>query len=253
MIGKTLTGLALAAIAACTVLAFTTNHSYVTTPSMYPTIPPGSEVFVSAEPSYHVGDVIEFRGNGLVWAHRLIKINPDGTLVTKGDNPQNSPDVFVPALTRKDVIGKVTLAPRWLGFPELIWHHPGYGLSWLRAELGLTGRIGFVAVVALLALLAATGFRPLTGLRRRRDERDGAEARGRHRLPEGGSPATGHEATDSGTGFGTAGTAGTAPRHRQDRDGRHTADIPVRSPAQGHRSPVGVERVVRPPAHGRGW
>lgn len=136
-------------------LSAKTNHSYVTTPSMYPTIPPGSEIFVTPQTHYHVGQVIEFHANGLTWAHRLVKINPDGTFVTKGDNPQNAPDVFVPALTQKDVIGAVTHAPRWLGFPELILHHPSYGLAWLRAELGLLGKILFVAVVGLISLLLA--------------------------------------------------------------------------------------------------
>ncbi len=140
-------------VSCCIVVAFGTNHSYVTTPSMYPTIPPGSEIFVSEADHYRVGDVIEFRANGLVWAHRLIGINPDGTYVTKGDNPQNAPDVFVPALTRKDVIGKVTFAPRWVGFPELIVHHPRYGLAWLRAELPLPVKVGIVMLAALLTLL----------------------------------------------------------------------------------------------------
>ena len=163
MIRKIGTGVLLAVALACGVLAFTTNHSYVTTPSMYPTIPPGSEIFVSPAKDYHVGDVIEFRANGLVWAHRLVRINPDGSYVTKGDNPENAPDVFVPALTRKDVIGVVTHAPRWVGFPELIAHHPGYGLSWLRAELGLPGKILLVVAVAALCLLP-----DVPGLRRRR-------------------------------------------------------------------------------------
>lgn len=153
MIRKIGTGVLLVVALACGVLAFTTNHSYVTTPSMYPTIPPGSEIFVSPAKAYHVGDVIEFRANGLVWAHRLVHINADGSLVTKGDNPENATDVFVPALTRKDVIGVVTHAPRWVGFPELIAHHPGYGLSWLRAELGLPGKLLLVVAVGVLCLL----------------------------------------------------------------------------------------------------
>ncbi len=140
-------------MASCLGVALGTNHSYVTTPSMYPTIPPGSEIFVRSAQDYRVGDVIEFKANGLVWAHRLVEIKPDGTYVTKGDNPQNAPDVFVPALTRKDVVGKVVLAPRWLGFPELILHHPGYGLSWMRAELGVPGKLIVVALVALVSLV----------------------------------------------------------------------------------------------------
>ena len=174
---RRLTGLAAALVlGALIVLSLTTNHSYVTTPSMYPTIPPGSEIFVSPQRSYHVGEVIEFRANGLVWAHRLVKINPDGSYVTKGDNPENYRDVFVPALTKADVIGAVAHAPRWVGFPELILNHPGYGLAWLRAELGLPGRILLVLSVGLAAFAAAC--RP-----------DPAHASPAHASPATASPA----------------------------------------------------------------
>ncbi len=156
MVRRIATGLGLVLAAFCVVVALGTNHSYVTTPSMYPTIPPGSEIFVQPEPSYHVGDVIEFPANGLVWAHRLVAIKPDGSYVTKGDNPENAPDVFVPAIRKGDVIGKVVFAPHWLGFPELILHHPAYGLSWLRAELGVPGRVGLVVLAGLLTLIPDT-------------------------------------------------------------------------------------------------
>ena len=152
--------LSVAAVAVVIALACFTNHSYITTPSMYPTIPPGSEIFVSPQRAYHVGQVIEFRANGMTWAHRLIAIKPNGDYVTKGDNPQNAPDVFIPALTRKDVIGAVTHAPRWLGFPELIVHHPSYGLAWLRAELGATGKILMVAAIGALCFFAGSSRRP---------------------------------------------------------------------------------------------
>ena len=152
MIRKIVGATAATIFAAVVVLSFVINHSYVTTPSMYPTIPPGSEIIVRAQSSYHVGEVIEFRANNLIWAHRLIKINPNGTFVTKGDNPQNSPDVFVPALTQADVIGAVVAAPKWVGFPELILHHPSYGLSWLRAELGLPGKLILVAATLIIVL-----------------------------------------------------------------------------------------------------
>jgi signal peptidase I len=156
MVRRIATGLGLVIAAFCVVVALGANHSYVTTPSMYPTIPPGSEIFVQAAPSYHVGDVIEFRGNGLVWAHRLVAIKPDGSYVTKGDNPENAPDVFIPAIRKGDVIGKVVFAPHWLGFPELILHHPAYGLSWLRTELGVPGRVGLVLLAGLLTLVPGT-------------------------------------------------------------------------------------------------
>lgn len=154
---KILMCLALVAIGGALAVAFGTNHSYVSTTSMTPTIPPGSMIFVAKEDQYHVGDVIEFRNNGIVWAHRVIAVKPGGVLVTKGDNPHNSPDIFNHPTTTADVIGKVVAAPRWLGFPELIAHHPAYGLAWLRYELGLWGRLLLVAVAAGISFLFAFG------------------------------------------------------------------------------------------------
>lgn len=239
---RKLSGLAaLAVLLACVAASMLTNHSYVTTPSMYPTIPPGSEIFVSHESSYHVGEVIEFRANGLVWAHRLIKINPDGSFVTKGDNPQNAPDVFIPAVTRKDVIGAVVHAPRWLGFPELILHHPGYGLSWLRAELGVSGRIGLVAAVGLIAFLQAC--LP----RRRAAAKDaaakdapagagapGTDAQSAEEQPADTQPAdarsAGEQATDEPPAEADAGDA-RPTRPARPRRGRHASHPERRRPA----------------------
>lgn len=139
---------ALMVAAASLCLFLTTAHAYIYTPSMYPTIPPGSMVFIEPQRDYHVGEVIEFKGNGLMWVHRLIKIKPNGDLVTKGDNPENKPDVFVPPLTMKDVVGSVVVSVPFLGFPELIAHQPSYGLSWLRAELGFEGKVALVTLAA---------------------------------------------------------------------------------------------------------
>jgi signal peptidase I len=160
MIRKLLGGTALMLVAVYVVVGFLPNHNFVSTPSMYPTIPPGSEIFVRPTNQVRVGEVIEFRANGLSWAHRLIKINADGSLVTKGDNPENAPDVFVTPLTRSNVFGVVTHAPRWLGFPELIAHRPGYGLAWLRTELGLAGKVALTILGGLVAyVLSAPGAR----------------------------------------------------------------------------------------------
>lgn len=167
--------MAVAVIGAVAAVGVLTNHSYVSTPSMYPTIPPGSEIFVSPQHSYHVGQVIEFRANGLTWAHRLIAIKPNGDFVTKGDNPQNSADVFVPPVTQRDVIGAVTHAPRWLGFPELVAHDPSYGLAWMRAELGVAGRIALILIISV--------FVALVGVRRCEQNRPPASA-DRHRRPQ---------------------------------------------------------------------
>jgi Peptidase S24-like len=156
MVRKIAAGALAAIFAAVVAITLLTNHSYVTTPSMYPTIPPGSEIFVSHEQRYHVGQVIEFRANGLVWAHRLIAIRPDGSFETKGDNPLNSPDVFVPELTQSDVIGAVAFAPKWFGFPELILHRPSYGMGWLRAELGIWGRVALIVATMVSVLVWPT-------------------------------------------------------------------------------------------------
>lgn len=133
-----------------------TNHSYVYTPSMYPTIPPGSMIFVEHEPSYHVGEVIEFHANGLVWAHRLIAIKTNGDLVTKGDNPASRPDVFDPPLRMSDIIGKVVYAPKFLGFPQLFVHHPAYAWRWFVFELGVVGKVILGLVIGLLVWFAFT-------------------------------------------------------------------------------------------------
>ncbi len=158
---------AVALTAAMLFVTLFTNHVFVTTPSMYPTVPPGSLVFIQKEPRYHVGDVIEFHGNGLVFMHRIVKISPAGYITTKGDNPENVPDVFDPGVTSADVIGRAVYSVKWAGFPELILRHPVYGLSWLRAELGLRGRL-FVLLLSAIVAFATLGDRPRGRGRRRR-------------------------------------------------------------------------------------
>lgn len=153
---RTAAAIGLAVLALTATLSLTTQHSYVTTPSMWPTIPPGSEIIIGHPGHYHPGQVIVFRANGLIWAHRLISIDARGGFHTKGDNPANAPDVFPKPVTAGDVVGVVDHAPRWVGFPELILRHPSYGLAWLRTELGLTGRmlvVGFTALLSLLGVL----------------------------------------------------------------------------------------------------
>jgi signal peptidase I len=147
-------------VSAVVVIFLTTNHAYVSTPSMYPTIKPGSMVFIEKQRDYHVGEVVEFKANGLLWVHRIIRIAPNGTFTTKGDNPQSVPDVFRPQTTAKDVVGSVVLSVPFLGFPELIANSPSYGLSWLRAEFGFAGRVAAVGVVAGLGLFAVRRRRP---------------------------------------------------------------------------------------------
>jgi signal peptidase I len=143
--------LALTGVVAAYVTLFT-NHVYITTPSMYPTLPPGSIAIIEKAPTYKVGDVIEFRGNDLLFLHRIIRISSSGDITTKGDNPENAPDFFDPPTSKATVIGKEVIEIPWLGFPELFAYHPGYALAWLRGELGTKGRLE-VVVACLLCFL----------------------------------------------------------------------------------------------------
>ena len=68
-------------------LGMFTNHSYITTPSMYPTIPPGSMIFVSPATQYHVGEVIEFRANGIAWHAAEWRSHPPATSSPRATTP----------------------------------------------------------------------------------------------------------------------------------------------------------------------
>ncbi|MDJ0323775.1 signal peptidase I [Cryobacterium sp. PH31-AA6] len=92
----------------------------VQTGSMSPTVPPASLVIVEVD-KYQVGQVITFRKQDELVTHRLVSVNADGTLTTKGDaNTSADPSTPVPA----DVIGGVIYAPRGLGFWVMYFHNP---------------------------------------------------------------------------------------------------------------------------------
>ena len=78
---------------------------------------------------------------GTVKSHRVVKINPDGTLVTKGDA---NPTVDPTPVPMSDVKGIGRLLVRWVGLP-LIWVQNG---AWLKlALLVLTLWVAAVLVV----------------------------------------------------------------------------------------------------------
>jgi signal peptidase len=83
------------------------------TGSMTPTIPIGSAVLVHRGP-VRVGQIITFRpfDGSTVVTHRLVGVNANGTLITKGDANKTT-DVDI--VTRANVIGHVVAAPRHLG------------------------------------------------------------------------------------------------------------------------------------------
>jgi len=103
------------------------------TGSMSPNIPSGSAVLVH-EGHYRVGQVITFTEGGLTVTHRLVAINKEGLVTTKGDaNPTNDPWHF----PKSQIIGGVVVAPRYVG----------YWITYFRNPLGLVSVL--LAAVAL--------------------------------------------------------------------------------------------------------
>jgi len=92
----------------------------VQTGSMIPTIPPESLVVVQVG-DYSVGQVITFVRDGAVVTHRLMAVNADGSLVTRGD--ANEAD-DASAVQPSEVIGGVVASPPKLGFWVVYFQNP---------------------------------------------------------------------------------------------------------------------------------
>lgn len=105
----------------------------VHTGSMSPTIPSESAVVVR-EGQYRVGDVISFIEHGTVVSHRLMAIEPNGTITTKGDANRTVDPWHVPV---GNIIGRVVAAP----------HRVGYLLTYMKTPAGCAS-----LVVTLLCL-----------------------------------------------------------------------------------------------------
>lgn len=82
------------------------------TGSMYPTIPPKSAVVVE-EHQYQVGQAVSFTVHGETITHRLVAINPNGTITTKGDGNRTDDPWHPPA---SSIIGGVVAAPHLVGY-----------------------------------------------------------------------------------------------------------------------------------------
>ena len=92
----------------------------VRTGSMTPTILPASVVIVETD-QYEVGQVITFRRAGDRTTHRLVAINDDGTLTTKGDANDTVDPFTVPTA---DVVGGVTAFIPRLGYLVVYLQNP---------------------------------------------------------------------------------------------------------------------------------
>jgi signal peptidase I len=123
-------------------------HSYViVTGSMEPAVNAGDVVLASPDPVIEdsIGRVISFEDParpGHVLTHRLISINDDGTLVTKGDaNP--TPDTV--AVPRDSVTGLGRLLVQFVGLP-VVWYLTG---QWLLLLLVIAVTVGAVVATVL--------------------------------------------------------------------------------------------------------
>jgi len=72
--------------------------------SMTPTIQAGDRLELSPPTSLTVGSVVVFRNGSLLVCHRITSINPQGTLLTRGDATESSCEIVEPS----SVIGIVT-------------------------------------------------------------------------------------------------------------------------------------------------
>lgn len=136
----------LLAIAGLFAVGATPYHAYVVeSASMAPQIPTGSVVIVDTADQPEAGDVISFRVGEGITTHRLLEIQDDGTLVTKGDaNRQLDPFVS----TEQDIIGPVVGVVPGLGFI----------VAYLQSPAGLAS-LAMAVVAAALLLSLATGRR----------------------------------------------------------------------------------------------
>ncbi len=93
----------------------------VQTPSMGQVAPVGTLIVTTRQPAYVVGDIVSFNAGKLSHTHRIVRVQADGSFITKGDlNTVEDPLPTVPS----DIVGKVTVIVPGVGW--LI-----EGLPWL--------------------------------------------------------------------------------------------------------------------------
>jgi signal peptidase len=99
------------------------NRSYIESWPMKNGFDVGDLPIVQGSDEYKVGDVIvyEVPGQSIPIIHRIIKINPDGTYMTKGDH--NSGLLPFEASVKKEQIkGRVIFIIPKLGYFKVIFH-----------------------------------------------------------------------------------------------------------------------------------
>lgn len=114
--------------------------------SMRPAIVPGDVILtVPTDPAtLHPGEAVAFRDParlGRVDVHRIVRRNPDGSFITRGDANAQPDSTPVPA---SDIVGLPRLRVPWVGLPQYWWQQHDYRHIGLTVIL-LTGAIWAVA------------------------------------------------------------------------------------------------------------
>ena len=81
----------------------------------------GDLIFAVHDPNPHVGDIIIFQKPGSAESiiHRVVKINDDGTLQTKGDN-NNGQLGFETGIKKEQLLGRAVAVIPIMGYPRLV-------------------------------------------------------------------------------------------------------------------------------------
>lgn len=100
------------------------NSYIILSGSMEPVIRTGSMVLVDTQTeNIQSGDIIMYRLQKENVVHRVVEIQEDGKIITKGDNNENAD--FAP-VTQAQVCGKVIKMPWGLCIPYRVIHQPCY-------------------------------------------------------------------------------------------------------------------------------
>jgi signal peptidase I len=131
------------------------------TGSMAPTISPKSAVVVR-EGAYHVGQVVTFTEDGQTVTHRLVSIDANGLITTKGDANATADPWHVP---QSQIVGGVVTI-----VPEL-----GYWLIYLKNPIGLAS-----ILLTLLVLWQIWSIAKAPAVAAESSRRPARPSRGRH-------------------------------------------------------------------------
>lgn len=116
------------------------SSTVVSSGSMAPLVRPGDVVVYSDTDvdKLDVGSVIVFtRDDGVQLVHRVVEVDADGSLITRGDaNSTADPD----RVTHADVRGRAFVLVPWVGLPRVWWIHRDYG------------RLGIALLVVVVAV-----------------------------------------------------------------------------------------------------